>query len=368
MITRDSRPSSGDGGGGPHDGSLDGGGPHDGSLDGGGLDGGGLDGGGSDHGGVEWRVGAAAEFGELAALVRRCLDRDGGLPLAVEDGFLRSRWLGERTTGIQARDGGGVLVAAGAVRPGPGGDGAVFGGLVDPAWRGAGLGGQLLDRGLEAARGWGGAVVVETESWSRAAEELFVSRGLRRIFLEDVMRFDLAADGTVVGAATAGSEDPGRPAGNRPAGTGPGEDDRPVGMGLEDWDGAGAARFFAVYEAAFRERPGFPGWSAGRWVEETVDEDFRPGWSLLATLPGIGDAGFVTAADGWIVQVGVVPAARGRGVGAALIGEALRRMRADGAAEVWLDVNVDNRAGDLYRRLGFEHRGRRGRYAMDLGS
>ena len=62
------------------------------------------------------------------------------------------------------------------------------------------------------------------------------------------------------------------------------------------------------------------------------------------------------------MQVGVVPAARGRGIGAALVGEALRRMRADGATQAWLNVNVDNPAVRLYRELGFEHRGRRARY------
>jgi GNAT superfamily N-acetyltransferase len=72
------------------------------------------------------------------------------------------------------------------------------------------------------------------------------------------------------------------------------------------------------------------------------DDEFRPQWSVPATLPELGDAGFVTAAVDWIVQVGVVPAARRRGVGETIVTEALRRMRADGATQAWLDVNVDN--------------------------
>ena len=92
------------------------------------------------------------------------------------------------------------------------------------------------------------------------------------------------------------------------------------------------------------------------------DDEFRPAWSVLVSQPGVGDAGFDIAAAGWIVQVGVMPAARGRGLGAALVCEALGRMRAAGSAEAWLDVNVDNPANRLYERLGFRVRGRRARY------
>jgi mycothiol synthase len=131
---------------------------------------------------------------------------------------------------------------------------------------------------------------------------------------------------------------------------------------LADWSAATAPRFHAVYDAAFRERPGFPGWTAEEWIEGVAEDGFHPQWSVLASVPGIGDAGFVTATDGWIDQVGVVPGARGRGIGAALVTEALTRMRADGASHAWLNVNVDNPAHRLYRRLGFEDRGRRARY------
>ncbi|MFI5933491.1 GNAT family N-acetyltransferase [Actinoplanes sp. NPDC051494] len=181
-------------------------------------------------------------------------------------------------------------------------------------------------------------MTVETESVTPGATELFAARGLRRVFAEDVMRCDVAAG--VPDGGWAGHVD------------------------LAAWSGATAGRFFSVYEAAFRERPGFPGWSAQEWISDLVEDDeFRPEWCVLAVLPGVGDAGFVTAADGWIVQVGVIPAARGRGLGAALVTETLRRMRAAGADEAWLDVNVDNPAVSLYRRLGFAHRGQRARFA-----
>jgi ribosomal protein S18 acetylase RimI-like enzyme len=79
--------------------------------------------------------------------------------------------------------------------------------------------------------------------------------------------------------------------------------------------------------------------------------------------PRAGDVAFIGCADGWITQVGVRPDQRGRGLGAALVVEALRRMRAEGAGAALLDVGLDNPAGALYRRLGFAPIGRRARFA-----
>jgi mycothiol synthase len=277
------------------------------------------------------------DLDDVVALAAACLAVDGGLPLAAEPGFLRRRWAADGTAGTTVRDRTGRLVAAAAVRPTGAAAGATVTTLVHPDARADDQGGRLLDWGLAEAEGRGGPVTVETESLTPAQEELFAARGLRQVFAEDVMRIELTAP---------------VPAAWWPAGT-----------TLLEWTAQRAPRFFAVYEAAFRERPGFPGWSAGRWIAEvTEDDDFRPAWSVLAHVPGRGDAGFVTAAVGWIVQVGVVPPARGTGLGAALVSESLRRMRTDGAAEAWLDVNVNNPAGRLYRRLGFRETGRRARY------
>jgi mycothiol synthase len=167
---------------------------------------------------------------------------------------------------------------------------------------------------------------------------LFASRDLRQVFAEDVMRFDLA--GTALPSVRL-----------------------PDGATLETWSAALASRFFAVYTDAFRDRPGFPGWSESQWVDWTAgDEEFRPQWSLLAHQPGIGDVAFITCADGWVVQVGVRPDQRGRRLGAALVTAALGRIRADGGTTALLDVNVNSPAGELYRRLGFTVIGRRARF------
>lgn len=215
--------------------------------------------------------------------------------LAADPAFLGRRWQAAGTSALQGRDRAGRLIAAGALRPVSGG--VAFCGLVDPRARGRGLGAHLLGWGLAEAAG---PVTVETESLTAAAAELFAAHGLEQVFAEDVMRIDL---------------DTGVPAA---AG--------PDGMRFSGWSGENAPRFHGVYAAAFRERPGYPGWSEAEWIAEVAgDDEFRPQWSVLATLPKLGDAGFVTAAVDWIVQVGVVPAARRRGVGEALVTEALRR-------------------------------------------
>jgi mycothiol synthase len=287
---------------------------------------------------VPWAEVAGDVPEELVRLARRCLVADGGLPLAAEPGFLRRRWAAAGAVRFGLRGSSGELMAAGVVCPAAG-PGPIITGLVDPAARGRGVGGRLLDHGLTVAGSLGGgAATVETESLTDRATALFGSRGLRPVFAEYVLCIDLTwFDGVPC---------------------------RPPGVAVSTWTTGRAGRFFDVYAAAFRSRPGYPAPTAAEWIADNeTDDDFRPGWSLLAHLPGVGDAGFVTAAAGWIVQVGVVPAARRRGLARALVTEALRRMAAAGEPEAWLNVNVDNPgAARLYQEVGFTLRGRRARY------
>lgn len=297
---------------------------------------------------LSWRGLTAADVAAVAALTGRCLAVHGGLPLAAEEAFAVCRYTGPGVVTRGAVGGSGRLVASAAVRPvevagaAPGRPvvrRAMATGQVDPAYEGRGIGAHLLDWCLGTAAGWGAEVTVETESMNDAAGRLFASRGLTQVFAEITMRFDLATT----------ELPPVR---------------LPAGVRLVEWSADAVPRFFRAYEAAFRERAGFPGWSVEQWVDWlTGDGDFRPGWSLLADAGPQGDVGFVACADGWITQVGVRPDWRGRAVGAGLVVEALRRMRADGAAEALLDVNVDNPARLLYPRLGFAVIGRRARFA-----
>jgi ribosomal protein S18 acetylase RimI-like enzyme len=116
--------------------------------------------------------------------------------------------------------------------------------------------------------------------------------------------------------------------------------------------------------AAFQERPGFPGWSEQEWVEWTAgDEDFRADLSAVALDRQQGPVGFVIVDADWIVQLGVVPSWRGRGLGAALTASALRGIHSAGFAECWLTVATNNPgARRLYERGDFSCVGGRGKY------
>src|SRR5207249_5535887 len=90
------------------------------------------------------------------------------------------------------------------------------------------------------------------------AEQLYARFGFTQEFAEDVMRRDLHAPLP--------------------------EASLPPGVTLQPWTTELAGRFFAAYQAAFRERPGFPNWSAEQWTSwATGDADFRPDPSFLAS-------------------------------------------------------------------------------------
>ncbi|MFF4588730.1 GNAT family N-acetyltransferase [Streptomyces sp. NPDC001388] len=284
---------------------------------------------------MEWAELSGADVPAVVDLAVRCAAVDGGLPVTASPGFLGSRYAGEGVVAVGVlRDG--ALVASGSVREARGV--TVVTGQVDPSRRGRGLGGALLDRLLETGRRRPGGLRVETESLTPEAHALFTARGLRRTFAEDVMRRDLA--GALPEAVL------------------------PAGVAVEEWDARNKADFFAAYQASFADRPGFPGWSEARWTEWTAgDDDFRPGYSLLARSADGSAAGFVTCARDFLIQVGTVPARRHRGLGRALALAALTRMRAAGEPEVFLDVNVNNPASAaLFGGLGFRALARRARY------
>jgi ribosomal protein S18 acetylase RimI-like enzyme len=67
------------------------------------------------------------------------------------------------------------------------------------------------------------------------------------------------------------------------------------------------------------------------------------------------------APDCWLEDLYVSQAARGRGLGGALVGEALERARLRGCRRVELDTNETNEAAlALYERLGFSARSKGG--------
>ncbi|MEV0200371.1 GNAT family N-acetyltransferase [Nonomuraea sp. NPDC050691] len=288
---------------------------------------------------VEWAPLPAGDAGLIAVLAGRCLEHDGGLPETASPAYVERRYTGDGVSAVGAF-GDGRLLACGAVRPGV--ETSVMTGLVDPAYRGLALGAGLLDRLLGMAAGRSRRLRVETESLTREAHELFLSRGFERTFAEDVHRRDLT-----------------RPLPPAPL---------PAGVRTEEWTAGTLDAFHAAYQGSFADRPGFPGWSRDEWIAWLVDDTFLPGCSLVARAGDGTPVGFVACAEGFLIQVGSVPEWRRRGLGAALATLALGRMRERGDTEAFLDVNVDNPASAaLFRGLGFTPVARRARYERAEG-
>ena len=180
---------------------------------------------------------------------------------------------------------------------------------------------------------------IRTESLTGSAAHLYLTHGFEPVHEELIMRRDLHL-----------------PLPDRPL---------PSDVTIASWQPDLAAQFFAAYDASFRERPGFPGWTRAEWVDSWMNDNFRPEWSLLARL-GDTPLGFLTSAanppHGFIVQAGVVPTQRRRGLGSGIMVETMRRMQADGAISIQLTVNVNNSGAiKTYNRLGFVTIGRRAR-------
>jgi len=230
---------------------------------------------------------------------------------------------------------------------------AFLDGRVHPDYRGQGLGSFILHwmetraRQILTAQKEDLPVVLRVDFYDRSddALALFEQYGFRFVFAEEEWRRDLRQAVPVT--------------------------ELPEGMAVVTWTPQRATLFFDVYQDALRERPGFPNWSEDTWrLNFTGGAGFRPDLSLLL-LQGPEAVGFAIChvetegaddpADvGWIVQMGVRPAWRKRGLGSALLHEAMRGFRAEGLRWAALEVNINNEAALLlYQRLGFERQRRR---------
>ena len=127
-----------------------------------------------------------------------------------------------------------------------------------------------------------------------------------------------------------------------------------------------------AHNAAFTEHYGSSERDRASWESMfTGQRAFRPDLSVLATGGGAGDGdvlGYVLAyvhaadtaatgkVDAYYGQIGVVPAARGRGLSKAVIAAALQAAADAGCDSASLEVDTDNvsEAQGLYRAMGFE--------------
>lgn len=300
--------------------------------------------------GLNWRPISAADLEAASELARTCHLADGGLAFMIQPANLQNRYFPDAPgVAIGAFTPEGHLVACTTVHRSHDADTqkARITGQVRPDWRRRGIGTYLLRWSQEA--GWrllaeatAGPHVLQiaTESLTAPADRLYRAHGFAPVFEELVMRHDLHL---------------------------PLPDDAlPPDVTLTHWQPDLAEQFFQAYDASFRDRPGFPGWSAAEWLAWVVDDYFRPEWSLLAHVAGV-PVGFLIGTaetpDGFVLQVGVTPAMRRRKLGSVLLVEAMRRMKADGAASTQLTVNTNNPGAiQTYTRLGFATIGRRARY------
>jgi len=215
-------------------------------------------------------------------------------------------------------------------------------GSVAAGWQRKGLGNAILAWGERASlaaldeQGFAGTVVLAAncDSPGIGAVALYEARGLALAVAEDEMARRLS---------------------DLPAGELPGD------FTVLAWDEMSAPLFHHCYDAAFRTRPGFPGWEEARWREAFASgEEFRPGLSFVVCdgpEPVAYAVCWVEGESGWVTQMGVRPEARGKGLGAAMLSRALGQFAVAGLEEAVLEVATNNReAQRLYERLGFEVR------------
>jgi ribosomal protein S18 acetylase RimI-like enzyme len=115
---------------------------------------------------------------------------------------------------------------------------------------------------------------------------------------------------------------------------------------------------WAVQQEAFAAHFDFVPGPYEEWRARLVDtETYRPRYWWLAEVDGVA-AGLLIGQqheeNGWVKVLGVLPSARGRGAGTALLLTAFAAFRADGAPRVGLGVDSANTTGAmaLYERIG----------------
>jgi mycothiol synthase len=301
--------------------------------------------------GLIWRKVTLDDLAALVELAAECTLADGGLAFMNEPDNLKSRYFpdapGASIGAFAADERLAACSTAHLIRESDT-ERAIIVGQVRPDLRHRGIGTYLMRWSQARAQAlFTGATLagqrllqVATESLTESASRLYRAHGFESVYEHLVMRRDL----------------------NQPL------PDRPFSpdVTISAWQPALAGQFFQAYDAAFRERPGFPGWTAAEWVDHWTTDNFKPEWSLLA---GAGDVplGFLIAADnppyGFVVQVGVIPAQRRRGLCSALMVESMRRMQAAGELGTQLTVHVNNPGAiQTYAQLGFATVGRRARY------
>ncbi|MEX2457974.1 MAG: GNAT family N-acetyltransferase [Actinomycetota bacterium] len=133
----------------------------------------------------------------------------------------------------------------------------------------------------------------------------------------------------------------------------------PAGVRLRDFDpDADAGAVHGVLLEAFADHWGTPTGPFEDWTQDFMaGEEYDPTlWVVAEDVEQVAGSLLArrTGDRGWIAELGVRPAWRGRGIGAALLRTSFARFAARGVSEVILSVDSDNVTGAtrLYERVG----------------
>jgi mycothiol synthase len=128
------------------------------------------------------------------------------------------------------------------------------------------------------------------------------------------------------------------------------------GFGADD---AAAMHRLIYVDAAWADVPGHPERDFDEWRDIFVTKHELPEQQVLAwrdhRLVGVATGRIFADDTGWVAQLAVAKDERGRGLGRALLLEALRRRRTGGATAVGLAVQHENRGAlKLYLGVGLD--------------
>lgn len=290
--------------------------------------------------GYEVRAPSPVDIAAVAAVLVAADLHDAGAATLGED-FLRSKW---HQAGFDLAsdawvvvDGTATVVGYGHVHPEePGVVDSM--GFVHPGHRGRGIGTLLLDRieGRISALLTGAAsprLRHAINATDRAAAMMLQARGLRPVRHFWHMQLDL--DGSV---------DPGpAPAGIEISIPASDDDLRAVHQIMSEAFAEHWGHHAEPFDVWAKERTGDPGHDATLW--------------LLARENGDAVGALTSSAHGdrgWVDELGVLAACRGRGIGVALLRRSFATFAGRGVEHVLLNVDADNTTGAtaLYERVG----------------